>query len=303
MADHLTEDGLQIFLVSPLDLHFSQLRVRAEFQDGHTVEESTDEITSVCRPPVSADSREEGVDRALPVAVGSCEEIVSQVKPDSENGEGYMLLQPTFPRIEVTKWRCKLREPDGSPKLDPVTGLELYSHDECWFTFDNRRLYCLQKAAVAQWPKIARVEVVEIPPHLARTRELRKFDTRTFGCSVLIGRRGDPDPVNWSWRAEVGLPEELQPEDGIAKQKSLRRRGNSWRGGNGPGSGKGRQRRDDYPPVSQTCADLVRSAFLFFLVYLTLRIVVSTFRRYFSVGASPEVFAPAVPLAVTTPPL
>lgn len=274
-------EGCRVILLSPFDVHFSQTRIRGEFQDGHTLEETTAEILP------SAPSR----------GKGDGEEVEFGSEDKTKN---LFLLTVPFPRIEVTRWRCKLREADGTPKVDPTTGLELYSQQEHWFTFDNRRLCCLQRAAAAMWPDEVRCEAIEVPAALARTRELRKFDTRTFGCSVLVGRRDDPNPECWSWRAAVGLPEEAQPEDGVARQRSMRWRGgrNGARGSNDAGGGRGGRRGAG---AARACAEggcgsgleVARSALLFILVYLALRLGVSVFRQRLratgsSVGPAPH---------------
>lgn len=255
-------EGCRVILLSPFEVHFSQTRVRSEFQDGRTLQEAMAQITpsSASRRPAE-DKEAEGI-----------------VEGEEKN---IKILRAPFPHIEVTRWRCKLREADGAAKVDPATGLELYSEEERWFTFDNRRLCCLQRAAAALWPDEVRCEVIEVPPNLARNRELRKFDTRTFGCSVLVGRRDDPNPETWSWRGAVGLPEEAQPEGGIARQKSLR-----WRsgrnGGRGPGDRGGRRggagAKDGGEGVSGSLEPF-RSALLFLMVYLALRLGVSVFRQ------------------------
>merc|ERR1711956_76124 len=120
--------------------------------------------------------------------------------------------------------------------------------------------------------------VVEIPRELAWTRELRKFDTRTFGCSVTLGARTDPNPEIWSWCAAVGLPEEVQPDCGVARQKGLR-----WRGGRGgPGSKhgcRGGDAQDDDSDSSHRGLELIRNALFFLLVYFALRLVVSVIRH------------------------
>merc|ERR1712232_1489865 len=137
-----------------------------------------------------------------------------------------------------------------------------------------------------------RCEVIEVPHNLAKCRELRKFDTRTFGCTVLVGRRDETNLDTWSWRAAVGLPEELQPEDGVARQKSMRWRG---RGGRGPHSGGRGQRRGHSSEEAQEGGpvglELMRSALLFFLVYLGLRVVVSVFRHHYQQSSPSSVTA------------
>jgi len=208
-------------------------------------------------------------------AKDACEDV-AVVMSDGKDQEFLTLIVP-FPPIEAIKWRCKLRETDGTPKIDPVTGLELYSQEEQWFTFDNRRLYYLQRAAAKHWPCQVRCEVVVIPAPLARMRELRKFDTRTFGCTVAVGARSDRSPRIWSWREAVGLPAEVQPEHGIPRQRSQR-----WRGPRSTFSAKGAMRGAGCVEAPQErSSDAVRSVLLFFLVYLGLRLVVSIFWRRF----------------------
>merc|ERR1719183_2792469 len=93
--------------------------------------------------------------------------------------------------IEVIRWKCKLRDSNtGRPKVDPVTGEDLYDSQEHWFTLDNRRLYCLQEAALRIWPErcVAEVAVIISGPH-AHMRELRKFRTLDCGRSAKIGSR------------------------------------------------------------------------------------------------------------------
>lgn len=304
----MSQDECRVVLLSPFDIHFSQTRIRTEFQDGHTVEETTPLIQTVPRGTrrtavQGEESRAAEEDNAGEANEGSPveideDDILGEGCEDlsASRGEEFQLQSFPFPRIEVTKWRCKLREPDGSAKLDPATGLELYSHEERWFSFDNRRLYCLQKAAAAVWPTEVRCEVVEVPHSMAKCRELRKFDTRTFGCTVMVGRRDEPNPDTWSWRAAVGLPEELQPEDGVARQKSMRWRGRGGRGG--PHSGGRGHRRGHYQEEEKEGGpvglELMRSALLFFLVYLGLRVVVSVFRhRYQASSASGNASVPA----------
>lgn len=254
-------EGCRVILLSPFDIHFSQTRVREEFQDKRFLVDAIKEIEAI---PMS-----EAGDIAS-------EEEPSRFDGEFADGDGVLLRLP-FPRIEVTKWRCKLREADGSPRLDPATGLELYSREEHFFSFDNRRLVCLQKAAAKSWPSKVRCEVIEIPGHLAKFRELRKFDTRTFGLSVTVGRRDEPNLETWCWRTAVGLPEEAQPEGGVARQRGVR-----WRGRQGArGAESGRTgHRQDTDGAQGISIDFVRSVLLFLLIYLALRIAVLAFSHH-----------------------
>jgi hypothetical protein len=143
-------------------------------------------------------------DSVLQVEAASCNE-----EERAEYGVTWKLTFP-FPKIEVIRWKCKLRDSNtGRPKVDPVTGEDLYDSEEHWFTLDNRRLYCLQEAAMRIWPErcVAQVAVIISGPH-AHMRELRKFRTLDRGRSAMIGSRADSVTfVRWSWREKAGLDE------------------------------------------------------------------------------------------------
>jgi len=131
---------------------------------------------------------------------------------DAAKNEGASFrLEPPFPLIEVMRWRAKFRdEMTGRPKVDPATGEEIYDTRAHWFTLDNRRLYCLQEAALKVWPKRCVVEVVEVRAgsQNAQVRELRKFRTFDRGRTIQIGSHSDGVPfVHWSWREKIGLEE------------------------------------------------------------------------------------------------
>lgn len=240
--------GLNVLTLSPLEIHFSQTRIRYEFQDG----------------------------RSLQTALEGVEE-----KDIHFDGEEAVLLLPPFPRIEVTRWRCKLRDEDGAAKVDE-NGLELYSQEERWFSFDNRRLWCLQRAAARRWPKKVYCEVFEISPTLAKTRELRKFDTRTCGRSVLIGRREEENLEKWCWRTEVGLAVD-SPEAGVAlpalrhRRPDTERRGSESRKRNQP---RRPSKDDNEEPERQPANEILQGFLVFMIIYLSLRVCVILFRKY-----------------------
>ncbi|CAK0906659.1 unnamed protein product [Prorocentrum cordatum] len=101
-----------------MDIRFSQMKMRHLFGDGRRIAEAIQAIRQVpCTEEESA----------------------------AHAGAKWRLEFP-FPPIEVVRWRCKLRDNTGRPRLDPDTGEELYDSEENWFTLDNRRLYCLQEA-------------------------------------------------------------------------------------------------------------------------------------------------------------
>ncbi|CAK9042788.1 unnamed protein product [Durusdinium trenchii] len=262
--------GLKIITLSPLEIHFSQTRIRSEFQDGRSLQMALDKI----------EDKEVNFD------------------------EDALLLVTPFPRIEVTRWRCKLRDETGAARVD-ANGMELYSQEERWFSFDNRRLWCLQirkenrpvqscphqkgtqswqlRAAVKKWPKKVYCEVFEISQTLAKTRELRKFDTRTFGLSVLVGRREELNLEKWCWKTEVGLPVETAPEEGVALSALRQRKGLetergqiSWRH-----QRKSRRHEDEYEETQKFSAlEILRGLLLFMIIYLGLRVCVILFQKY-----------------------
>mmetsp|Transcript_107760 Transcript_107760/g.170134 ORF Transcript_107760/g.170134 Transcript_107760/m.170134 type:complete len:632 (+) Transcript_107760:104-1999(+) len=99
-----------------------------------------------------------------------------------------VILDAPFPTIEVIRWAPFGRKSGAG---------------EHWFSFDNRRLYCLQRLATALWPKhvAAKVEVLYFDPGAIR----KKLDSLTVGQSVTIGHAfavGD-ELREWSWRDAV----------------------------------------------------------------------------------------------------
>lgn len=170
--------------MSPFDIRFSQMRARHEFRDKKLLEESAAQCKLV-----------------------RCEE-------ETEGGPTWRLEAP-FPPIEVLQWRCKLRdESTGRPKLDPDTREVMWDTNDRWFTLDNRRLYCLQKAAVSVWPEKVIVAVVELKSALERIRELKKFRTLDTGRSIFIGGRREGETMDrWCWWEVAGLSEAPADEE------------------------------------------------------------------------------------------
>eukprot|EP00930_Biecheleria_cincta_P097016 TRINITY_DN8876_c0_g1_i1.p1 TRINITY_DN8876_c0_g1~~TRINITY_DN8876_c0_g1_i1.p1 ORF type:complete len:579 (-),score=167.35 TRINITY_DN8876_c0_g1_i1:127-1863(-) len=154
--------------ICPFSIRFSQARIRPNFQDGREVEDSKEQIEAVEAPTGSLSGRYD------------------------------LLLRAPFPPIEIIRWWPKLREEDGETLLDE-NGKTILG-EPCWFTFDNRRLYCLQAAAAKHWPQRVGA-VVHIMHDLPVSKcAPKKFRTTDLGCSVRISRRYDVVPVNtWSW--------------------------------------------------------------------------------------------------------
>lgn len=163
--------------VDPLDVRFSQKKMRHNFWNGTPIKDVSPLVRSTRLTPKEA----------------------------AKHGVNWKLEAP-FPLIEVVRWRCKLRdEKTGRPKLDAETGKTLYDPEEHFFTLDNRRLYCLQIAAVDLWPQRCVVDVWEIPPGRPELmREMKKFKTIDSGRSISIGSKVDKVPfMRWSWQERV----------------------------------------------------------------------------------------------------
>jgi len=103
-------------------------------------------------------------------------------------GDYDIILDAPFPAIEIIRWAPNGRKSSGG---------------ENWFTFDNRRLYCLQRLAAENWPKRvgAKVEVMYADAGTIR----KKLDTKTEGLSVSIGHAfaSAGELTEWSWRQNI----------------------------------------------------------------------------------------------------
>lgn len=157
-------------LVSPLAIRFTQEHIKTIFRDGHVVEATVREIGT----------------RAA-------------------GGDYDAILTFPFPPIEIIRFRPKGGDRDR--RRDDPAPAPRGRHEERdgshWFTLDNRRLYCLQRAAVARWPQrvAAPVEILYADPGTLR----KKYDNRSKGCSVSISRSVRDPPISWwDWRSQVG---------------------------------------------------------------------------------------------------
>merc|ERR1712094_76460 len=81
------------------------------------------------------------------------------------------------------------------------------------FSMDNRRLYTLQRAAVAQHPRRCCVQIDVLRDKGEVMRHLKKFRTRTNGLSISIGEWNGVGRDNaadfstkriWDWRSALG---------------------------------------------------------------------------------------------------
>jgi len=167
--------------ICPFAIRFSQARIRPTFQDGREVEASMEEVEAVECPKGSVSSRYD------------------------------LLLRAPFPPIEIIRWWPKLREEDGETLLDE-NGKTILG-EPCWFTFDNRRLYCLQAAAAKHWPASI-AAIVHIMHDLPVSKcAPKKFRTTDLGQSVRISRRFDVEPIDtWSWMEATGCEDAASKE-------------------------------------------------------------------------------------------
>jgi hypothetical protein len=154
-------------LINPLAVRFSQDRIWPDFQDGTSIEDSLAQITTV---PLQ----------------------------DADYG---LVLRPPFPPMEIIRLKQELREADGERTTDDK-GQRLYG-EESWFTFDNRRLYCLQRAALQFWPVVVSVVVKVLFDFPAVRCARHKFRTTSDGCSVKISLPDGTQGSLWTWEEAV----------------------------------------------------------------------------------------------------
>jgi hypothetical protein len=153
-------------LISPLAIKFSQKRVRPEFQDGRPIEWTYKQINI------------------------SEKDITNS---EIENNDYDCFIRAPFPPIEIVRW--KPREIDDMGELVLAADGSSVLGEEVWYTLDNRRLVCLQRAAVSMWPKIACCAVV-VMDELPKQSVARKFRSVDYGATIRIGRRFNDNPID-----------------------------------------------------------------------------------------------------------
>lgn len=119
------------------------------------------------------------------------QDSLAQIKTQPGDGKNYdLVLCAPFPAIEIIRW-------SGGSRSNQI--------GEQWYTFDNRRLFCLQRAAAAYWP--ARVAaVVEVLYRADKGSWSKKCDTTTDGMSANVRHCGylqDQSLGRWDWQAAV----------------------------------------------------------------------------------------------------
>lgn len=152
-------------LISPFAVRFTQEHIRTTFRDGRSLEAA-----------------------------------IAEIQEQPGTGDYDVILQFPFPAIEIIRYHAPSLEHTSKVLVSEIFG-EVPAGDH-WFTLDNRRLYCLQRAAAACWPRRAgiAVEILYASPGSVR----RKCDTTTYGCSVAISHSTRDAPISrWDWRVEV----------------------------------------------------------------------------------------------------
>lgn len=135
------------------------------------------------------------------------EPTIDEIEARPGRGDYDVILHAPFPHIEIIRWR----PPSYTVGADVSEGGEETPDGQHWFTLDNRRLYCLQKAAVALLPK--RVAVVVEILYADDGHVWRKYDTETLGLSVSISHSTRLSPIaRWAWRDELLRRESVAPE-------------------------------------------------------------------------------------------
>jgi hypothetical protein len=117
------------------------------------------------------------------------EKTIKEITASAGVGDYDIILDAPFPCIEIIRWAQRGRK-DGV---------------DHWFSFDNRRLYCLQRVATEFWPKrvAARAEVLYADAGTIR----KKLDSQSQGLCVDIGHAfaTEDELQEWSWHKAVQL--------------------------------------------------------------------------------------------------
>lgn len=151
------------YLINPLAVRFSQDRIWPDFQDGNSIEDTLPQISAV------------------------------QIKSAPYDA----VLRPPFPPMEIIRLKPERREADGE-KIRDEHGQKQYG-EESWFTFDNRRLYCLQRAALQRWPMATAVVVKVLFDFPAVRCARHKFRTTSDGATVKISLPDGSPGTIWNW--------------------------------------------------------------------------------------------------------
>lgn len=120
---------------------------------------------------------------------GDIEDTIQQIKTKPGIGDYDVVLVAPFPDIEIVK------------RHQRTSGARVYH----WISLDNRRLYCLQRAAAALWPQ--RVGMVVEALYAATDGIRKKENSSTGGLTVGIGHSPKQLIYRWDWREALRLGE------------------------------------------------------------------------------------------------
>jgi len=149
-------------LISPLAVRFTQDHIRTTFRHG-----------------------------------GDVEALVEEVKATPGVGGYDLVLRAPFPAIEVVRWSASRRHREQTE-----AEIAFGAMDEHWFALDNRRLYCLQRAAVSHWPLRVAVAVEILYTDAGHMK--RKYDSTRAGQSVtMMQHNSDTPDSRWDWRQAI----------------------------------------------------------------------------------------------------
>jgi len=114
------------------------------------------------------------------------EPVIDEIESLPGTGDYDIFLRAPFPTIEIIRW-------------SPPAHMRTESNCWHWYTLDNRRLYCLQRAAVALLPKRVGVVVKVRCEDFGNVK--RKFDSVSLGRSVTVAHSSKEAPLfTWNWR-------------------------------------------------------------------------------------------------------
>jgi len=111
------------------------------------------------------------------------EAAIKAIKTKPGSGDYDIVLVPPFPSIEIIRGHLKSGDSDH------------------WLSLDNRRLYCLQRAAASHWPlrTAVAVEALRAPTEGMR----KKVNSSVDGLSVGIGHAWHSLVGRWDWTEAV----------------------------------------------------------------------------------------------------
>jgi len=127
------------------------------------------------------------------------EASINEISAGTGAGDYDIILTAPFPTIEIIRYSPNGRGAGGQ------------GNDDHWFSFDNRRLYCLQRMAAEHWPKHVGVAVEVLYADNGAIR--KKLDSLSCGLTVSIGHAfATADELDeWDWQQDIEVHERAPP--------------------------------------------------------------------------------------------